>query len=187
MKIRFICSLLFLTIFMQLLGPVSADHKVSEVSEVWGRAVEVPPEQAFYGHRYFIYYVLDNQKYAYPIAVKNNQQEKLLAESRDKLIKISGSVYSKIIVHGEISMNMVYFIPDTISPLTLDTLGVEKGLASDKQRTDVIPNPKPSNRPPLGAGIGGGIHLSNVATEVTIYTAAALLIGNIIADYMKRK
>ncbi len=157
-----------------------ADHEISKVSEVWGRAIKVRADQSFHGYRYFIYYVKADQRYAYPIAVKNKQQEKMINQLQGKLAKVSGSVHATEIINDGAQMNMVYFVPATISPLTLDTLGLNKKTTSSSQNPEMISTMRAATEP-------GGIRISSPAAEVTVYTAAALLIGNILKDYLTRK
>ncbi|MBI2521673.1 MAG: hypothetical protein HYV97_14760 [Bdellovibrio sp.] len=181
MILRYVCSFFLITFFVGVLSEISADQKQSAVSEVWGRAVKVTKGQAFHGYRYFIYYTIDNQQYAYPIAVKNKQQQKIIEQFENKLIKVSGSVYSRKIISDGPPVQMAYFVPDTIAPVTLETLNINNKNSQSTQRPEMVSTTRAIMGPE------GGIRISDPAAEVSVYTAAALILGNMIKDYLSRK
>ncbi|HAZ13840.1 MAG: hypothetical protein A2X86_14405 [Bdellovibrionales bacterium GWA2_49_15] len=171
----------FLTAIFIFITMAQADQKLSSVSEVWGRAVKVSQSKMIHGHQYFIYYVRDGQQYAYPIEVKNKKQKIMIEKLQDKLAKVSGSVYTTKIAADGAPMEMAYFVPSTISPLELDTLNINSKSTTPPQGPEAI------STLDLFKGPQGGIRISDPATEVTIYSSAALLLGTILKDYLTRK
>jgi len=156
-----------------------SDKKVTNISEVWGQIVQVDPKQLVHGYQYFVYYVQDNKEYAYPIEVKDKQQEQNLKKYKNKLAKISGSIHSFKLEGEAETTTIMYFRPTTISPLQLSDLAVINHiLPSTERAAESAPLPRYRRQPE------GGIRIPDAQANAIIFAAGAVLMGSIIKDYV---
>ncbi|HAZ13434.1 MAG: hypothetical protein A2X86_14580 [Bdellovibrionales bacterium GWA2_49_15] len=150
----------------------------AEVFQVWGQIIKVSEQQAFHGHRYFIYYTKDKKEYAYPIAIKTIAQEKMIKGHVRKLAKISGSIHSLKIDNDGASVTFVYFSPRSISPLSLSQLSSDRPKSIQEKKPRLLSAENYTE---------GGISIPDDAANYAVFTAGALLIGSILSDYLQKK
>lgn len=168
-------KILLCILLLAFTAQTKSDQKISEV---WGQIIKVEENQAFHGHRYFVFYVKDKKEHAYPIEIKNPKQEKLIMAHVNKMAKISGTIHSLKIVNDGSTMTIVYFSPEKVTPLALSQLGV----TSTSKKLESAPDGRVVKN-----YTEGGIRIPDQAANIAIFTAGSLLVGSILKDYLQKK
>lgn len=164
----------FITAFLSLMFMMSASFaQNSKVSAVWGKVVQTEKTIKGVNFKYFVYFEKDGQSHAYPLETEKPEMAELIKKNINHNVLVEGQIKEMTLDLDGPKHKVLVFIPSTLKALTLSELALNEPVNVAQK------NPVGAKKSP-GAYNGGGIRLSDKATNAVIYTGAALMLGSLL-------